>query len=168
MPQDKKTELFYWVDENDVELGSVTRAEAHNGSHKIHRAVSIVLFNSQGQTLLQERSIHKDLFPGFWTTAASGHLEYGQSYEEAAARELFEEVGITVPLKYQTKYLLTNDQESEFDAVFIGQTDVTPEKLDPFEVASVKWFTPAAVQALADENKLTHPAIMAFKHLNFI
>ena len=44
MPLDDQSELFYWVDENDQVISSITRAEAHSGTNKIHRGVGIFIF----------------------------------------------------------------------------------------------------------------------------
>lgn len=168
MPKDKQDELFYWVDEEDQVLGSLTRREAHNGSMKIHRGVSIVLINSSSAVLLQERSQTKDMFPGYWTTAASGHVTYGQSYETTAAKEMQEEIGLEVPLTYQTKHLISDDHEREFDAVFVGKTDVLPTTIDPDEVASVKWCSREEVLQLLAQQRLTPPAIKALQAINYL
>jgi isopentenyldiphosphate isomerase len=44
MPLDNASEQFYWVDEQDHVLGSMTRQEAHSGTKKIHRAVVVFIF----------------------------------------------------------------------------------------------------------------------------
>ena len=105
MPYDDQTELFYLVDKNDKVLGFTARKQAHKDRSKIHRSVDVVATNSSKQILLQKRSKHKDTFPGFWTISASGHVTYGQTYEQAAKREIEEELGIHPPLRYVAKEL---------------------------------------------------------------
>ncbi|MBN2459224.1 NUDIX domain-containing protein [Candidatus Woesearchaeota archaeon] len=59
-----------------------------------HRAVHIWVYNSKGELLLQKRAKKKKYYPGLWDISAAGHVSAGQSYQEAAQRELFEELGI--------------------------------------------------------------------------
>ena len=86
-PQD---ELFDLVDGNDVVIGTVKRKDAHSNPALIHRAVGILVFNQKGQLFLQKRSQTKDTYPGYWTISASGHLKPGETYRQAALRELNE------------------------------------------------------------------------------
>ncbi|MEO0793587.1 MAG: NUDIX domain-containing protein [Verrucomicrobiota bacterium] len=86
-------ELFDVVDENDQVIDQATRGFVHAQGLR-HRAVHILVYNSDGQLYLQKRSMNKDQMPGAWTTSASGHVDAGESYDEAAKRELEEELGI--------------------------------------------------------------------------
>ena len=86
-------ELFDIVDELNQVTGQGTRREIHEGSLR-HRAVHMFLVNKHGAVLLQKRSLWKDRQPGKWDSSAAGHLDAGESYEEAAVRELKEELGV--------------------------------------------------------------------------
>ena len=92
LPQ-KDDELFDVVDEQDRVLRQATRAEVHEQG-LIHRAVHILVFNKNRDCLLQKRSMLKDRHPGVWDSSAAGHLDAGENYEDAARRELQEELGI--------------------------------------------------------------------------
>src|SRR5258706_2215468 len=107
---DDQKELFIVVDEDDTILEYRTRFDCHHDASLIHRAVGIILFNDKGQILLQKRSMKKDLNPGMFTISASGHVTKGQTYEEAAKRELEEELGIQTPLTFVKKFLTRNEQ----------------------------------------------------------
>jgi len=88
-------EIFPIVDENDIVIGSRPRNEVHALDLR-HRAIHVMLFNRAGQIFLQKRSIWKDRSPGKWDSATAGHVDAGETYEQAARRELMEEVGAEV------------------------------------------------------------------------
>ncbi len=90
----KDGEIFDVVDENDVPVGTATRAEVHS-KKLIHRAVHVFVLNRNGDLYLQKRSRLKDMNPGVWDCSISGHLDAGEDYLQAAVRELGEEIGIT-------------------------------------------------------------------------
>lgn len=89
----KDDELFDVVDENDVPIGTATRARVHE-ENLIHRAVHVFVLNKHGDLYLQKRSVRKDKNPGVWDSSVSGHLDAGEDYLPAAIRELGEEIGI--------------------------------------------------------------------------
>jgi len=86
-------ELLAVVDINDRVIGSLPRREIHQRGLR-HRAVHILVFDDQGRLCLQKRSMRKDVNPGAWDTSAAGHVDFGETYEGAAQRELEEELGI--------------------------------------------------------------------------
>lgn len=81
------------VDENDVPLGIQTRSHMR-ANNLIHRASYILVFNNNAELYVQKRTATKDVYPGFFDLAAGGVVLKGETYEEAAVRELFEELGI--------------------------------------------------------------------------
>lgn len=94
-------EHFDLVDENDTVIGIVPRSVAHEEGRYIHRAASVLMWrwdpNAQHdqkkkQVLMINRSKHKKMNAGVWS-APSGHVLPGETYSEAARRELREEVG---------------------------------------------------------------------------
>jgi isopentenyl-diphosphate delta-isomerase type 1 len=92
-------EYFYVVDEEDRVIGKAAREECHSGSRLIHRSVYVFVLNEENELLLQRRSMAKDLYPGYYTASATGHVDYGEDYVDAARRELKEELDINAPLK---------------------------------------------------------------------
>lgn len=108
-------EIFDVVDEDDQIIGQAAREEVHGNPELIHRVIHILVFNSQNELYLQKRDIHKDVQPGKWDTSVGGHVDKGESYQDAALREMEEELGIKgAPLEYLYKYRMCNDYESEY------------------------------------------------------
>lgn len=91
---DNKEELFPIVDADGNVLGSITRGEAHGGSMTLHPVVHLHVFNSHGDLYLQKRPAWKDIQPGKWDTATGGHIDLGESVDQALRREVREELGI--------------------------------------------------------------------------
>jgi isopentenyl-diphosphate delta-isomerase type 1 len=142
MPLDNQAELFYWVDESDNVLGSMTRVEAHSGSGKIHRAAVAIIFDPENKhVLLQQRTLKKDMCPGFWGDSVGGHVTFGQSYDEAIMRETEEELGLKhLKLNFHSKHLFELSGEREFYAIYTGHISLNTEiHFDRDEIQQVRW-----------------------------
>ena len=87
-------ELFPLVDEQGNVIGSATRRECHSGTMLLHPVVHLHVFNHAGELYLQKRSMNKDIQPGRWDTSVGGHVDYGESVEDALRREASEELGL--------------------------------------------------------------------------
>jgi isopentenyl-diphosphate Delta-isomerase len=130
------------VDDQDNDIGTMEKMEAHRQG-KLHRAFSVVLFNSAGQMLLQRRANRKYHSAGLWTNTCCSHPIPGEKIEDAAARRLKEEMGIKLKPEFSYKfvYKANLDQdliEHELDYVFTGKFDGVP-KINPSEVADWKF-----------------------------
>ncbi|MEY4173849.1 MAG: hypothetical protein RI900_1014, partial [Actinomycetota bacterium] len=87
------------VDEHDRVVRVATRAEMRQ-QRLLHRAVSIAVCGTDGRLLVHRRSAAKDIWPSYWDIAAGGVVAAGESYDDAARRELAEELGVAgVPLQ---------------------------------------------------------------------
>ena len=93
--KDNSEERFPLVDEEGKVVGSATRGECHNGSRLLHPVVHLHVFNSRGEVYLQRRPEWKDIQPGKWDTSVGGHIDFGETPEQALLREVREELGIT-------------------------------------------------------------------------
>lgn len=125
------------VDSNDVQVGTMEKFEAHQKG-LLHRAISVFLFNSNGQWLLQQRADDKYHSNSLWSNTCCTHPFPDESNLDAAHRRLSEEMGLSCELNYVFNFLyeepLDNElTEHELDHVFIGFSDEEP-KLNPLEV----------------------------------
>ena len=74
-------------------IGEMEKLEAHRKA-QLHRAVSVFIFNSKGELLLQKRAESKYHSPGLWINTACTHPRPNERNEDAAARRLDEEMGM--------------------------------------------------------------------------
>ena len=87
MDKDNGEEIFPVVDDTGKTIGKATRAQCHGGSMLLHPVVHLHVFDSLGRLYLQKRPDWKDIQPGKWDTAVGGHVDYGESVEQALLRE---------------------------------------------------------------------------------
>lgn len=130
------------VDENDQELGTMEKMEAHQKG-LLHRAFSILIFNSKGEMLLQQRAAEKYHSGGLWTNACCSHPRPGEAIEDAGRRKLIQEMGFDCDLTFSHKFVyrveLDNElTEYEWDYVLIGYFDGNPA-INPNEAQAWKY-----------------------------
>jgi isopentenyldiphosphate isomerase len=88
-------ELIVCFDENGKEIEPHTRAEVHTAPLKYwHGVTGITVVNRQGKILCSKRSEQLSQSPGKWQANFGGHVNFGQTFETNAVRELFAESGI--------------------------------------------------------------------------
>ena len=97
----------------------------------------------RGEHLLLVRS-----HGGFWSPPG-GHLDFGESLEDCAARETWEEAGVRVT---NVEFVaVTNDLLPDTDKHYVtvwlrGDADDSPLRInDPAEIAEAGWFTADAL-----------------------
>lgn len=129
------------VDEQDREIGTMEKMEAHRKG-LLHRAFSVLLFNSHGELLLQQRALSKYHSGGLWTNTCCSHPMPGESVQDAARRKLLQEMGIDLLPEFAFKFIYKTDlnnnlTEYEFDHVLIGLFDGQPRP-NPIEAQDWK------------------------------
>jgi len=119
------TEILDIVDEEDRVIAQAPRSEIHGNPALLHRVVHVLVFDCRGRLFLQKRADDRPVQPGKWDTSMGGHVDAGENPEDAARRELFEELGIpsTVHLSFLHKYRHSNEYESELVSTWMTQWD---------------------------------------------
>jgi 16S rRNA (adenine1518-N6/adenine1519-N6)-dimethyltransferase len=140
----RQQERFPVVDDMDRILRYAYRFQVH-GDNLRHRAVHILIFNGAGEVYLQKRSRWKDRCPLLWDSSAGGHVCAGEGYDEAARRELEEELGINVPLEKIVKVPASLRTGQEFIWLYRGQFE---DELRPNrnEIEAGAFFSPPVVE----------------------
>jgi len=110
----------------------------------IRRVVQIFLIDGAGSLLLQRRSAHSYAFPLRWNASATGHVDVGETYEEAAYREMKEEIDVDdVALKEVGKIFIEEDEEGylkSFAMLYVGTSAKRQTVPDYHEVSEMRWF----------------------------
>jgi isopentenyl-diphosphate delta-isomerase len=104
---------------------------------------------------LQRRSESMSGYPGLWDQAVGGHVDPGESYEDAAAREMKEELGIESPI---TEIALSFETDYVFNGVFRAVVSSDTEfNFDTNEVAEIKWIAIKDFETVAKNNPDNYP-----------
>ncbi len=137
-------EFVILVDEQDREVGEAEKMQTHKFG-LLHRAFSVLIYNTKGEMLLQQRAETKYHSGGLWSNACCGHPRPGEKIEDAARRRLKEELGFNCSLKFSFKFIYKASfenslKEHELDHVFTGiyDSEVLPDKN---EVQAYRWVT---------------------------
>ena len=166
------------VAEDDSVIGPMSKLAAPPGAGHSHRAFSVLLFNTKGEMLLQQRSSDKVTFPNVWANACCSHplhspeeleLENAMGVKRAAVRKLEQELGIdpaqvsTDDMVYMTKMRYSarmNEEwiERELDHIIVMCADVEINP-NPNEVANTLWVDHDKMEAMLLEERAADQAI---------
>lgn len=138
----KNEEWFPVINEDGKVLGKAPRSVCHDGkSRLLHPVVHLHLFSKDGKIFLQKRSMMKDILPGRWDTSVGGHIEPGETIEDALFREAREETGLkNFEPQFVNKYIWESPQERELVFSFTTVSDYKPV-IDRNEIDEGKFWT---------------------------
>lgn len=141
-------ELLDVVNDNDEVTGQAMRSAVHTQG-LWHRGVHVFLFNEQGDMLIQKRSADRSNSPSLLDCSVSEHVKAGESYVEAAARGLKEEMGVegvdlTLRGKIQMVYGVNDNEISE---IYEGRLNGMSVQYDPVEISEVQFMSMSEIEA---------------------
>lgn len=133
------------VDENDQIVGHKNKYDCHDTVGSLHRAFSILLFNTKGEMLIQKRHRSKHLWGDYWSNSCCSHPRKGETMEFATRRRLREELGLQKPIEliytykfqYRAEYLDIGS-ENELCYVYIGIVEEAP-KVNENEISDYRF-----------------------------
>ncbi|MCD0168258.1 NUDIX domain-containing protein [Deinococcus sp. 23YEL01] len=130
------------VNDHDEVIGAVTREDAY-ARGLTFRVINAFLINRAGQLWIPRRTAHKRLFPGCLDMSVGGHVERGETYEQAFRRETQEELNLNMDdLPWQQIASFgPRDGLSAFMHVYELRRD-DPPAFNPDDFSSAQWLTP--------------------------
>ncbi|UBV43978.1 NUDIX domain-containing protein [Deinococcus taeanensis] len=139
----REVEWLDLVNEHDEVVGAVTRGAAWAQRLPV-RVINAFLKDSAGRLWIPRRTTHKRMFPGCLDMSVGGHVERGETYEQAFRRETQAELRLNVnDLPWQQIATFTpRDGLSAFMHVYEIHSDATPH-FNPDDFSSAQWLTPA-------------------------
>lgn len=156
-------ELVAIVDAENVEVGSAPRARMR-AENLLHRATYIFVFDAEGRLYVQHRTVTKDIYPGYWDLCAGGVVLAGESYEESAARELGEELGITgVTLEPWFDFYCEDQRSRVWGRAFGVMGYEGPITMQLEEVQAVERLHPEEILAGSLPYKFTPDSVIALR-----
>jgi isopentenyl-diphosphate Delta-isomerase len=160
-------ELFDLVDKQDNVIGVTDKKKAH-ATGELHRVAAVYVFDKQGRLYVQ---IHKGS-GGLYDHSVGGHISQGETYEQGAAREAEEELGITQPLEKLSIFYSDENETMQHmfglfiyvasdDWQFVPNDEVeeivpmTLEEIQQLMVAHREKFTGGFVNTMKEYRRLT-------------
>ncbi|WP_418991957.1 isopentenyl-diphosphate Delta-isomerase [Alistipes sp.] len=148
------------VDTEDNPIGTASKIDAHRRG-LLHRAVSVLLFNSRDELLIQRRAASKYHSGGLWANSCCSHPAVGEPVARAAERRLREELGISARLHHLRTFIYRarldrGMVEHELDHVFVGRSDRVPAP-DPAEISDWRY---VSLPCVCEDMRL-HPELYA-------
>lgn len=132
------------VDKDDKQIGTMEKMEAHK-TGALHRAFSVLVFNSKGEMLIQKRAKSKYHSGGLWSNACCSHPRPDESTENAARRRMQEELGIdaepTFLYKFQYRVqlgdLIEHELDHVYECIYDGELISNPDEVEDYQFKEV-------------------------------
>ncbi|MZE80413.1 NUDIX hydrolase [Streptomyces xinghaiensis] len=148
--RDERDERVERVDEQDRVIGVVGRRDAIR-NRWLYRMSMVLCRDPEGRYLVHRRPGNSSRFPGEYSWLIAGAVGVGEAYEDAAARELHEELGVRAPVRPVFRFLCDGQLSPYWFAVH--EAVVEPERIapDPAEIAGHTWLSGAALNRALEE-----------------
>lgn len=144
---------------NEVSLGELVDHKVAEQNCDMQQAcVYVALVNSSGKVYSQCRASTKHLNPNLKTISASGHVDPGETFQQAALRELEEELGIK--LSHKDIHLVGSFKEgTHCGPVYECRSDQAPKpNSDELDIKRSRFYSVAEVRLLLKCNVLFSPS----------
>lgn len=140
------------VNEKDEVIGKEDRDIIYKKNYRNFRVINIMIFTSDNKIIVPKRSSNRRVFPNCYDCSVGGHVSSGETYEEAAYRELEEELGIENVELQEIGYFNPNElNTSSFSKMYKLVYD---EELnyDKEGIQAIYYMTKEEISKLIEEN----------------
>ena len=138
-------EFFDIVNENDEVIGKIKENEQKNIRPNQLRFINILIFNNENKILVPKRSFNRKIFPNCYDFSVGGHVNSGENYEQAAYRELEEELGIKNVELNKIAYI---SESNTFQTVYTLNYDKAIINYDKDGIEDIFYFTKEEIKEL--------------------
>lgn len=122
--------------------------------NEYHMVVHVCVFDKDGNMLIQQRDQEKFGWPNRWDITMGGSAHQGETSQQAAERELFEELGIQFSFAGMRPHLMINFEHG-FDDIYLihHDIDILSIKMQPKEVQDVRWASLNEILSMIDNEQ---------------
>ena len=150
-------------DENRKWLGYSRPRGASYMPGEYHLIVHVCLMNERGEMLIQQRSDSVAKWPGMWDLTIGGHVLAGETPEQAAEREVQEELGLQIILSEAGTVEMTI--QNRLDTIFVVPVKCVREYdgdaehllknlvLQEEEVKAVRWASIEEIRSMIENRR---------------
>jgi isopentenyldiphosphate isomerase len=149
--------------ENRVVAKAARRALLEKGLN--FRTVHVLLFDEEGQLVLQRLSAQHLRSPNRLGSSVAGYLYSEESYFQAATRKLKEELRVTARIRNIGEFRMTDEISQKFVGVFVGTLRQRPVIVDD-QIAELIYMLPTGIDSLmnADPARFTPTFVLVYEH----
>ena len=114
--------------------------------------VHVCIFNEKGEMLIQQRQPCSKGWSDMWDIGVGGSVIAGENSRQAAEREAFEELGISLSLE-GVRPALTINFDKGFDDIYLIKLELDEKQLhlQEEEVKAVKWADEKHIMEMIEE-----------------
>ena len=147
-------EYFDLFDKNKVKTGLTIPRDTEIPEGYYRLIVSLAIFNSNGDMLIQQRQTFKKGWSGLWDISCGGGQIAGESGEDAIHRETSEELGLDIDFSHM-RPSLSIAIRSGFVDVYLIKKDVELSELtlQSSEVKDAKWASLDTILKMIDNGE---------------
>jgi ADP-ribose pyrophosphatase YjhB (NUDIX family) len=108
----------------------------------------------------QDEVVGRASHPSHWSTPVGGHVQSGESYEQAAMREYQEELGTASDITMAFKDIYDDNRGLKKFLVTFKTIYNGPFKIDKNDVEDIKFFTLDQIKQLIKAGGKFHPELL--------
>lgn len=145
-------ELVDLYDDNRIKTSQTVERWSKFPKNHYHVVIHVCIFNDKSELLIQQRQSFKKGWPNLWDLSVGGAVMSGETSQQAAEREVREELGISLNFqKQRPAFSLSFD--NGFDDMYVVKKslELSELTLQYEEVQNVKWATKQEVTSMLQE-----------------